>query len=47
MIDGIAEVGVHQLLPGWLNGSAAGFEGYEDRIDGFEQVRIFYLERPA
>src|SRR6266481_7437814 len=47
MIDGIAEVGVHQLLPGWLNGAPAGFEGYEDRIDSFEQVRIFYLERPA
>jgi hypothetical protein len=34
MVDRIAQVGVHQLLPAGLFGSAVGFHSHKDGIDG-------------
>src|SRR2546430_9740643 len=47
MIDGIVEIGVHQLLAARFFGASGWFDRNENRVNRFQKVRILYLERPT
>ena len=47
MIDGIMEIGVHQLLAARFFGASGWFDRNENRVDCFQKVWILYFKRPA